>query len=108
MANDVLNIEDLSIIYKTDLETVYAVNGISFSLKEGETMGLVGETGAGKSIIVGALSFLMKGKADTSIIRTGQDKAMIEGISNPQIYEKILPYTAEWTELLVKGIAPRQ
>ena len=39
-----------------------------------------GETGAGKSIIVGALSFLMKGKADTGVIRTGQDKAMIEGI----------------------------
>lgn len=35
-------------------------------------------------------------------------QAMIEGISNPQIHEKILPYTAEWTELLVKGIAPRQ
>lgn len=35
-------------------------------------------------------------------------QAMIEGISNPQIYEKILPYTAEWTELLLKGIAPRQ
>lgn len=49
MVNDVLKIEDLSIIYKTDLETVYAVNGISFSLKEGETMGLVGETGAGKT-----------------------------------------------------------
>ena len=49
MANEVLKIEDLSIIYKTDLETVYAVNGISFSLKEGETMGLVGETGAGKT-----------------------------------------------------------
>ena len=39
-----------------------------------------GETGAGKSIIVGALSFLMKGKADTGVIRSGQDKAMIEGI----------------------------
>ena len=49
MKNEVLKIEDLSIIYKTDLETVYAVNGISFSLKEGETMGLVGETGAGKT-----------------------------------------------------------
>ena len=49
MANEVLNIKDLSIFYKTDLETVYAVNGISFSLKEGETMGLVGETGAGKT-----------------------------------------------------------
>lgn len=49
MANDVLKIDGLSVIYKTDLETVYAVNGISFSLKEGETMGLVGETGAGKT-----------------------------------------------------------
>lgn len=47
--DDILKIEDLSIIYKTDLETVYAVNGISFSLKQGETMGLVGETGAGKT-----------------------------------------------------------
>ncbi|MGM0124585.1 hypothetical protein IGI37_001963 [Enterococcus sp. AZ194] len=33
-------------------------------------------------------------------------QAVIEGISNPQIYEKILPYTAEWTEMLIKGIAP--
>lgn len=39
-----------------------------------------GETGAGKSIIVGALSYLIKGKADTSIIKSGQDKAIIEGI----------------------------
>jgi AcrR family transcriptional regulator len=33
-------------------------------------------------------------------------QAMVEGISNPQIYDKILPYTAEWTEMMVKGIAP--
>ena len=46
---DVLAIQDLSIVYKTDLETVYAVNGISFSIGAGETMGLVGETGAGKT-----------------------------------------------------------
>ena len=39
-----------------------------------------GETGAGKSIIVGALSFLIKGKADTSIIRSNQQKAIIEGV----------------------------
>lgn len=33
-------------------------------------------------------------------------EALVEGISSPQIYERILPYTAEWTELLIKGIAP--
>ncbi|MGG5341200.1 TetR/AcrR family transcriptional regulator [Enterococcus sp. AZ192] len=35
-------------------------------------------------------------------------QAIVEGISSPQIYERILPYTAEWTELLIKGIAPRK
>lgn len=47
-----------------------------------------GETGAGKSIIVGALSFLIRGKADTSVIRTGQDKAIIEGIFSIENYMK--------------------
>jgi AcrR family transcriptional regulator len=35
-------------------------------------------------------------------------QALVEGISSPHIYEKILPYTAEWTELLIKGIAPNK
>lgn len=33
-------------------------------------------------------------------------QAIVEGISKPQIYEHIAPYTNEWTELLLKGIAP--
>lgn len=33
-------------------------------------------------------------------------QSIVEGISSPHIYEKILPYTAQWTELLIKGIAP--
>lgn len=44
-----LNIDNLQVIYKTDLETVYAVNGISFDINEKESIGIVGETGAGKS-----------------------------------------------------------
>lgn len=35
-------------------------------------------------------------------------QALVEGISSPHIYSKILPYTAQWTELLIKGIAPNQ
>jgi peptide/nickel transport system ATP-binding protein len=49
MDKSIIEVNNLRIQYKTDLETVYAVNGISFSLKEGETLGLVGETGAGKT-----------------------------------------------------------
>lgn len=44
-----LEIKNLHIHYVTDNETVYAVNGASFSVEEGETVGLVGETGAGKT-----------------------------------------------------------
>ncbi len=45
----ILSIKDLRVIYETDLETVHAVNGISFDLEKGETLGIVGETGAGKT-----------------------------------------------------------
>ena len=44
-----LEIQDLTIHYVTDDGTVKAVNGISLELEKGETLGLVGETGAGKT-----------------------------------------------------------
>lgn len=45
----ILEIKDLTIHYVTDDEVVRAVNDISVSLEEGESLGLVGETGAGKT-----------------------------------------------------------
>ena len=47
--NNILDIKDLTIHYTTDDGCVKAVNGINLSIKEGETLGLVGETGAGKT-----------------------------------------------------------
>jgi DNA repair protein RecN (Recombination protein N) len=41
---------------------------------------LSGETGAGKSIIVGALGFLLGERANTDLIRTGSDRATVEGV----------------------------
>jgi len=41
---------------------------------------LTGETGAGKSILIGALSMILGERANTDVIRTGAKKAVIEGI----------------------------
>ena len=59
MSEVLLDVKNLSIIYKTDLETVYAVNDVDFSLKRGETLGIVGETGAGKTTTALALLRLL-------------------------------------------------
>ncbi|MDW5299571.1 MAG: ABC transporter ATP-binding protein [Sedimentibacter sp.] len=49
MNEELIRVENLKVIYKTTDEIVQAVNGISFTLNKGETIGLVGETGAGKT-----------------------------------------------------------
>jgi oligopeptide transport system ATP-binding protein len=45
-----LSVRDLLVRFRTHDGTVYAVNGVSFDLDEGETLGLVGESGCGKSV----------------------------------------------------------
>jgi oligopeptide transport system ATP-binding protein len=46
----ILKVEDLATRFHTPDGTIFAVNGVSFNLKEGETLGVVGESGCGKSV----------------------------------------------------------
>ena len=55
------------------------IDTLNLSFERGFTV-LSGETGAGKSIIVGALSFLFGAKADTDVIRSGSEEASVSAV----------------------------
>jgi len=54
-AQNLLEVKNLFVEYTSNEEVVKAVNGVSFALRRGETLGLVGETGAGKTTIAKAI-----------------------------------------------------
>lgn len=51
---NLLEIKGLKVSYQADGKKVCAVNGVDLVLEKGETLGLVGETGAGKTTIAKA------------------------------------------------------
>ena len=68
---------------------------------------LTGETGAGKSLLIDAIGLLLGDRATTNIVRTGSDKAIVEGIfvfSSKKIKETLnnLGINSENNELIIK------
>ena len=95
MSENILDIKNLSITYVTkDLGTCYAVNDVSLSLQKGHTLGLVGETGAGKTTIAkGILRLLPKPQGHVTsgtVLFNGEDlyqksEAAMRGIRGKKI-----------------------
>ena len=56
MSEKLLEVKDLHVMYRTDDDNVYALNGVDIAVEKGKTLGLVGETGAGKTTL--ALSIM--------------------------------------------------
>ena len=77
MSELLLDVKNLKTVYTSDFETVHAVNGISFTLNKGETLGIVGETGSGKTTTALSIMRLLpaiSGKIlDGSITYEGKD-----------------------------------
>ena len=65
-AEAVLEVEDLSVGFRTEGGALAAVSGVSFSLRRGETLAVVGESGSGKSVTSLALMRLLPEAATVS------------------------------------------
>ena len=92
-ADVLLRVEDLVVEFRAEGAKVKAVSGISLDVAPGETLGLVGESGCGKSTT---------GRA----VMHGAMPEKWAGISDANLWRK-LPYAVLIVSLLVFGICPK-
>ncbi len=74
----------------TDLtiKNVAIIDSLQISFKSGLTV-LTGETGAGKSIIIDAVSLIMGGRASSDLIRSGEEEAVVEALFDISAMEEL-------------------
>ena len=76
MAEELIRVENLKKYFKTKRGLLHAVDDISFSVKKGKTLGLVGESGCGKST-TGLLMLRLIEPTEGKIIFEGKDIAKL-------------------------------
>lgn len=84
MSTPVLQVKDLHVTYYTDRGVINAVNGITFDLQPGERLGLIGESGSGKSTMALSLMRMIKSPGriasgqlllgDTDLVKVPEDE----------------------------------
>ena len=76
------------------IRSVALVDELELTFQDGLNV-MTGETGAGKSIIVDAVGFLLGGRADRDMIRAGSAKAYVEGVFDVQENQSALVFLAD-------------
>ncbi len=85
MSRDVLVVKDLNMHYETLAGNVSAVKNVSFSVKEGESFGLVGESGCGKTSVAMSLLQLQADNAKISSGSISLDGIEMVGMSESEL-----------------------
>mgnify|MGYP001231927507 FL=1 len=85
MSKDILVVKDLNMHYETLAGNVSAVKNVSFSVKEGESFGLVGESGCGKTSVAMSLLQLQADNAKISSGSISLDGIEMVGMSESEL-----------------------
>jgi len=111
MMAELLKIENLSVHYKISTGWVYAVDGVQFTLNRGETMGLVGESGCGKTTTGYGITQLLPSNAyikeGSKIVFDGTDLVQLSTFPSKKYegYRKIDEYNPEMRKFRWKRIS---
>src|SRR6516164_10151939 len=70
-----VEVSDLAVRFRQRERTIHAVNGVSFRLQRGEVLGILGESGSGKSVTLKALMRLLPANCeiDGRVVISGED-----------------------------------
>ncbi|HEX2320839.1 MAG TPA: ABC transporter ATP-binding protein, partial [Streptosporangiaceae bacterium] len=93
MSDPLLEVRDLKVSFRTEDGVVRAVDGVSFTVSEGETLGIVGESGSGKSVTMMSVMRLIidpNAQFEGEVIYKGRDlmslsQAELRGIRGSEI-----------------------
>ena len=111
MAKTLLDIRNLSIHYKIQTGWVYAVDDVTFTLTKGETLGLVGESGCGKTTTGYGITQLLANNAyikdGSKVIFDGKDFVQMSTVPSKHYegYRKIVEYHPEMRKYRWKRIS---
>jgi len=102
----VLEIDDLHVEFPTARGPLKAVDGVSLSLQPGERLGLIGESGSGKSTIALAVMRLIKPPGRISGGRIVLDGTDLLGLSDEQMRRQRLAHVALITQGAMNSLNP--